>query len=119
MYKVRWRLIYPLHPDLDEKVEGSSIRDAWAGPVEIHLFDLSGAAFRRVSIPRGYKPVFYRCRSMALNAAGSIQTDAIVWGYARHGVQNIEGMVWLWKGGKDFDCPPEYFDQVAIETLVS
>ncbi len=118
-YKTRWRLIYSDGRRLDEAPNGSTIKERWPNPVELHLIDDMGLAVQRIEIPRGYKPIFYRQRSIGQRQDGSFdpaRLDATIFGYGRDKGSTMDGKLWAWLGRYAVDCPQEHIAQKAIET---
>jgi hypothetical protein len=117
-YKTRWRLVYLDGRYLDEALSGSTIMDRVANPVELQLINLQGVPVRRIDIPVGHKPVFYRQRSISQTSSGAFgetQLDATVFGYGRENGSSVDGKLWLWRGGQAVNCPPEYIAERSIE----
>ena len=122
IYPIRWRLVYIDDRQLDELPDGSSISDRWPNPVELQLIDLTGEAVMGLPIPPLHKPIFYRQRSIGQTATGQFtepRLDATVFGYGRERGSNLDGKLWIWRGGKAVDCPPEHVDRLAIEMMLA
>lgn len=122
VYSIRWRLVYLDNRELDEIPAGSTIMDRRANPVELHLIDLSGKAVMGVPIPPGYKPIFYRQRSISQKAGGEFgenELDATVFGYGRENGSNLDGKLWVWRNGQAITCPDENIAQRSIELQIT
>lgn len=124
VYTTRWRLVYLDGRMIDELPQGSTIRERWPDPVELHLMDLTGQSVMRVVLPKGSKPIFYRRRSLGVNpVTGEMDKapslDATVFGYGKEVGSEGHCKLWLWSRGKAIDCPQEMFDQTAIESLIA
>ena len=118
-YAIRWRLAYADGRTLDEKPEGNSILDRRPYPQVLQLINHAGSAVQQVSIPPGYQPIFYRQRSFAMDATGQARLDATVFGYGREGLDRVDGKLWLWRGDKAVDCPPEHPASGVLEWLIT
>jgi hypothetical protein len=126
---VRWRIAFAVHPDIDEPADGGSI--ALAAPEwrahhasELVLIDPLAQPIVRVSLEcdgGGWKPIFYRRRSLALDGRGQhTRLDAIVFGRQRPSLAGHDVTLWLLgHDGFALDCPEELIDLAAIGHLDS
>jgi hypothetical protein len=122
VYSIRWRLVYLDDRMLDEPPQGSTILERWPNPVELHLMDITGQSVMRVPIPVGYKPIFYRRRSVAMNFGtgqqGDAQLEGTVFGYGKETSSDGKARLWMWSKGQAVNCPQTMIDQSAIEHLL-
>lgn len=117
MYSVRWRLLYADGRVQDEEPSGSTILHRWAMPAKLQI-TASGRPFWEIAIPPDAVPVFYRWRGTSVNGSAGIQTDALVFGLGRNGLNTIDALLWCWDGHDVRDCPAEYNAPNTVEHLV-
>lgn len=130
-----WRLVYPDDHVEDEPLTNASIRMSRPGAVVLLACvpekGPGGQDYRRPIFRvnlfnedeadgRLYKPVWYRKRSMAMNAqmSGS-RLEVTVMGRCREGDNTWDGTLWASLDGLTFgDCPSWAEDPIAVENLM-
>lgn len=118
-YPIHWRLIYADGRTQDEHAEGQSILERRPYPIVLQLVDMRGVSVQSVNLPIGYLPVFYRQRSFVMDGSGAPRVDALVFGYGRETLENIDGKLWLWRGQSAVDCPQEHVAPGTLEWLLT
>lgn len=120
-----WRLVYPDDSYRDELAENSSILSAPTGAVELHGCVPVGAfgEFRkpvvRVDLRGGYRPVFYRVRTMELNDRSEWANPTYtVLGRGRDGDDRIDASLWQWCVGTTIDCPAHLIDGQMVSLQI-
>jgi hypothetical protein len=123
---IRWRLEFDIHPDVTEPDDGASIAVAapeWRAHTATNLIlvDRAGAGVIRLPLDDdggGWKPIFYRRRSLTLDGSGQGHLDAIVFGRQRSTLSQVDAQLWLLgHDGYARDCPEELIDPTAIANL--
>jgi hypothetical protein len=124
MHALRWRLVYADDSVMDERPDGSTIKDTrpLAVAVQVHRWGDGDEHTAIVQVfLEGQRPVFYRRRSMTLDGKEGPRTDAIVFGRGR--VRDaIEAELWeLLPDGTTIALPPDspFADPTMVEWLVS
>lgn len=132
MAELFWRLYYADDSFMDEPVDNASILVSRPDPVvlvvcqgalriplcKVELFDNDAK----------YKPIFYRKRSIDLDAHAEARTDLVVFGRARTALVHagasradvqFDGTLYASSDGHHVqNCPPNGIDEAAIQHLL-
>ncbi|MDE2096670.1 MAG: hypothetical protein KGL39_05430 [Patescibacteria group bacterium] len=110
---VYWRLLYPDGTELTEPAENLSIRAARPGAKSLVLLSPDLRPVVGIEL-NGYRPIFYRQRSMDVNGKGR-RLDATIFGRARYDDSGkIDGTLWVWAGNHEAPCPLRLIDSKMI-----
>jgi hypothetical protein len=115
-----WRLQYANGSIESEPIpDGASVLVAPKGAWSLTLVDSTGKPKIGNLDLQGQRPIFYRVRSMGLDARGA-RTDMIVFGYGSDTDNEVKCTLWAtFDHGKIIPCPPELFDKTMLELQVT
>lgn len=111
-YQHRWRLHYYDRAPFDEAAEGSSIRLAPRSATAIE------SAGKKVTIPHGCKPIWYRLRGMTMGQVPQLMATVCGFGTV-DGAGRVDGKLWcILPNGEWIDAPEPLIERATIENLL-